>query len=250
MKHTRSRFRIIRGVALGLALSFVNLLGALLTVAALGGLGEWTNAQFLGLFGTIEIATGVAFIFLPNIWRLPVAEAKVRSVDIHFAASAIFLPHWAGGVKSIAGLILVGYAAFAEGVGFATPGLVLVVLAITGASVGISMLFARAGTARPDLDVYIVTIARPGKPDMKLPEISIGASIVQLILSMGTLPAFKLLPPGVLYQPEIGPSLETLAWCFAVAGGLLALGFASWAGRLSWKAAPVQQRDAEEAVPG
>ena len=40
--------------------------------------------------------------------------------------------------------------------------------------------------------------------------ISVGASLFQFLLTIVTLPVAKLLPPSVLYQPEIGPSPAAL----------------------------------------
>ncbi|MCC7364628.1 MAG: hypothetical protein IT303_09665 [Dehalococcoidia bacterium] len=239
---------IFRGLAVGLTLSFVNLLGAFLTIVALGGLGEWTGTQFVGMFGAIEIATGAAFIIGPNIWRLPVAEAKLSDTphDVAFAASTILIPHWGGGVKCIAGAAFVAYAAVVEGVGPATLLLPLVVVLVCAASVGISMLFARAGVARPDIDVLEIVVKRPGHRDAALPGLSIGASFVQLLLNVATFPTVKLLPPDVIYRPEIGPSFALLGWMTVTGGGLLALGFAAWWGRVAWRAPRPQQREAEE----
>ena len=239
---------IFRGLALGLSLSVVNLAGAFLTVLALGGLGEWTRAQFIGLFGSIEIATGAAFVIGPNIWRLPVVEAKLGPGprDVRFAASTVFIPHWGGGVKSVAGFAFVLYAAVAEGVGPVTLLLPAVVVLVAAASVGLSMAFARLGVARPDLDVYEIVIRRPGHEDANLPGVSLGASFVQLLLNIGAFPAVKLLPPGVLYQPDTGPSAAFLGWLAVVALALLGIGFASWWGRVAWQAPRPQQREAEE----
>jgi hypothetical protein len=243
-------WRVIRGLALGLSLSFVNLLGVLLTLTALGGLGEWENAQFVGLFGTFEVATGLAFIIGPNIWRLPVAQAKLSHEEVRFAASTILIPHWAGGVKCIAGLAFIAYAASREGVGPATAGLPVLVLLVCAASVGLSMLLARLGTSRPDLDVYGLAIRRVGRPEIALPELSLCAAFVQLLLNVMTFPTVSVMPPDALYQPEIGPSAALLGWGLAGGGALLLAGFAAWAGRLDWQAPRPQQREAEQFVSG
>ena len=253
MAATPARLRgIFRGLALGLTLSLVNLLGAFLTVVALGGLGEWTRAQFVGLFGTIEVATGAAFIIGPNIWRLPVAEAKLGPGprDVKFAASTVLIPHWGGGVKCIAGVAFVVYALAAEGAGPATVLLPVVVVLISAASVGVSMAFARLGVARPDVDVYEIVVKRPGHKALNLPGVSLGASFVHLLLNIGAFPAVKLLPPQTLYQPEMGPSAALLGWLAVVALGLLGIGFASWWGRVAWRAPRRQQREAEEFATG
>ncbi|OAI38721.1 hypothetical protein AYO38_09145 [bacterium SCGC AG-212-C10] len=245
-------FSIFRGLAIGLTLSFVNLCGAFLTVSAIGGLGEWTKPQFVGMFGLIEVATGAAFVICPNIWRLPVAEAKLgtRGQDVKFAASTILIPHWVGGVKSIAGIACVAFAAFSEGVSFATPALALLVVYVAAASVGLSMLFARAGVMRPDLDVVGIVLKRPGHSDHALPEISLGSSIVQLLLNVCSFPSVKLFSPGVLYRPEFGPSSGALAWGAILSAVILAAGFLAWWGRLGLRAPRAQQRDAEQFAEG
>ena len=56
---------------------------------------------------------------------------------------------------------MLGYAA-TEGVGLATLGLPLAVLFITVGFLALSVIVARIGVARPDLDVIFVTIRRPG----------------------------------------------------------------------------------------
>jgi hypothetical protein len=56
----------------------------------------------------------------------------------------------------------------------------------------------------------------------------------------------KLLPPSVLYQPELGPSLDALLLAFTLSAVLLALVCLLWAGRIEWIAPPEQQREAEE----
>lgn len=248
MAARRIGFGAFRGLALGLTLSVVNLLGVFLTIVALGGLGEWTRTQFVGLFGLIEVATGAAFVIGPNIWRLPVAEARLSDEphDVHFAASVLFIPHWAGGAKAIAGAIFAVYAMVREGTGFATPGVLLIIVFVCLASVGLSMVFARLGVLRPDVDVYEIVVRRPGHEDFALPPVSLGAAVVQLLLNIGSFPAVKLLPPGVLYQPEMAPSLGLLTWSGLVAFGLLSLGFVAWWGRVGWQAPRPQQREAEK----
>jgi len=248
MAERRMPLGALRGLALGLTLSVVNLFGVFLTLLALGGLGEWTGTQFIGLFGLVEVATGAAFIIGPNIWHLPVSEARLaRSpVEVQFAASTIFIPHWAGGVKGIAGFAFVCYAIGREGFGVATLGLPLIIVAVCAAAVGVSMVFARLGVARPDIDVYEIVVRRPTHPDYALPGISLGAAVVQLTLNIGTFPTVKILPPTAFYQPEFGPSPETLLWALAGGAALLGLGVAAWWGRLSWRAPAPQQEEAEE----
>src|SRR5688500_13207660 len=137
--------RAVRGLLLGLTLSVLNLAGAFLAILALGGLGEWTGIQFIGLFGLMELATGLAFIVCPNIWRLPVAEANTSdSTPVHLAASTLFLPHWAAGTKAVAGAAFLIVAAYREGVGAATPGVLLLVLGVLVIVLSLSLIIARS----------------------------------------------------------------------------------------------------------
>ncbi len=241
-------FGALRGLALGLTLSVLNLAGAFLTLLALGGLGGWTGTQFIGLFGLLEVATGAAFVVGPNVWRLPVAAAELEpGTKVRFAASTILIPHWAGGMKSIAGFALVGWAAAHEGVSFGTAGVVVVVVAVCAISISISMLFARLGCARPDLDVFQVSIKRPRHKAIELPGMSIGASLVQALLNIMTFPTVKLLRASSLYSPELSPSPKLLAGMALVGLLMTAAAFAVWSDRLAWRASRPQQREAEEA---
>lgn len=240
--------RALRGLSLGLTLSVLNLFGAFLTLLALGGLGEWTGTQFVGLFGLLEVATGAAFVIGPNVWRLPVAAAELEpGTTTKFAASTILIPHWAGGVKCIAGAGLAIWAAAHEGVSAGTPGVVLVVVFMCAVSVSLSMLFARAGCIRPDIDVFQVTVNRPGHRPLELPGMSWSASVVQALLNILTFPSVKLLAPSVLYQPEMAPSRSLLVWFGSIAVLMTIAAFGAWAGRLAWHAPRRQQREAESA---
>ncbi|MEP6871421.1 MAG: hypothetical protein ABI939_06165 [Anaerolineaceae bacterium] len=238
----------LRGLALGLTLSVLNLAGAFLTLLALGGLGAWTGTQFIGLFGLLEVATGAAFVVGPNVWRLPVAAAELEpGTRVRFAASTILIPHWAGGMKSIAGFALVGWAAAHEGVALGTAGAILIVVSVCAISIAVSMLFARIGCARPNLDVFQISIKRPGHKAIELPGMSIGASFVQTLLNIMTFPTIKLMSPSSLYSPELSPSPKLLAVLGLVALVMTAAAFAVWSDRLAWRATRPQQREAEDA---
>jgi len=244
----RGPFAILRGLALGLSLSLLNLLGVTLTLVALGGFGEWTGTQFVGLFGIIEIATGAAFIIGPNVWHLPVAASRLPrgSREVRFAASTVFIPHWAAGVKCIAGAVLCTWVFFAEGAAFASIGLVVVAAGLCASSVALSMVFARMGSARPDIDVFEVVIKRPERSDIALPGMSLGASFVQTLLNVVTFPAVQLLTPGALFQPEFAPSRRLLVWVTGVSVLFSLLAVAAWWGRITWRAPKRQQAEAED----
>jgi len=224
----------------------VNLLGVILTAAALGGLAPWSGWQFIGMFGVLEVASGLANVISPNIWRLPIAELQTSGrTDVALAASALLLPHWGGLARSAAGLVCVALAAWQEGLGPASAALVPFVLALAWWVIALSALLARAGVARPDIDV-IQFVVRWRRRDNEVTPISIGASVLQFLLSITTIPVVKLFPPSILYQPEIAPSPEALLLTLAVSAALIPFVYLAWSGRVELKAAPEQQREAEE----
>lgn len=238
--------RAFRGLALVFALTFVNLVGVLVTAAAVGGVAPWSRWQFIGLFGVAEAASGLANVISPNIWRLPVAELRTsKRTDVKLAASTLLLPHWGGLARSAAGVLLLALAAWQEGVGLGSVLLVALVLALAGSILAISAVLARAGVARPGLDV-LQLVVRWGRREKELAPISLSASVFQFLLSIVTIPAAKLLPPSVLYRPETAPSATALLAAIVTALGLVALAYALWAGRVDVKAPAEQQREAEE----
>jgi len=86
--------RAFRGLVPVFLLSFVNLVGIIFTVTALGGPAPWSRWQFVGAFGVVEAASGLANVISPNIWRLPVAELQTSGrTNVKLAASALLLPH-------------------------------------------------------------------------------------------------------------------------------------------------------------
>jgi hypothetical protein len=135
--------------------------------------------------------------------------------------------------------------AVAEGIGPATALLPLLLVMIAAFLVNVSLVLARAGVARPDLDVVQFIVRRP-KAEYDLPPISMGASVLQLLMSIVTIPAAKALDPSILYQPEIGPSGPLLMWT-ALVTLLTAVGAAAaWWGRIEWQAPREQQREAQK----
>ena len=238
--------RAFRGLALVFVLSFVNLLGVIVTAAALGGIAPWSRWQFIGVYGAIEAASGLANVISPNIWRLPIAELQTsKRTDVKLAASALLLPHWGGLARSVAGVVCLALAAWQEGLGPASAALVPLILLLAWTIVAVSALLARAGVARPDLDV-VQFVVRWGRREQELDPISMSASVLQFILGIATIPAVKLLTPSVLYQPEVGPSAKALLAVLAVSLVLLAAVYLLWSGRIEMKAPAEQQREAEE----
>ena len=208
-----SSARAFRGLATVFVLSFVNLVGIVVTAAALGGLAPWTAWQFIGLFAVLEIAAGLANVISPNVWRLPIAELSTNSrTRVQLAASTMLLPHWGGLARAGAGLLLLVVVAFHEGVSRASLGLVPLVATVGVSYVAASGVVARIGVARPDVDVVQIVV-QWRRRETKLTPISIGASMLQFLLSIATIPIAKLCAPSILYQPELAPSARSATRC-------------------------------------
>jgi len=222
-----------------------------MAILALGGLGDWTGWQFIGLFGVLEVGTGLAFVIGPNIWRLPVAEANTSDrTKIHIAMNTLFMPHWAAGAKAGAGVVLVVLAARNEGVSAGSVGVPVFIVLVLATVVALSLLFARWGVARPDLDVVFMEIKRPSRETYALPGFSLGSLVVQFILNIGVFPAVKLLPPSVLYGSSIAPSTAVLATSAVITAASLGAALWVWRGRIKWHAPAEQQREQEEEFAG
>jgi hypothetical protein len=238
--------RAFRGLVLVFLLSFVNLVGLILTATLLGGLAPWTRWQFIGLFGVIETASGLANVITPNVWRLPVAELRTsRRTEVKLATSALLLPHWGGLARCVAGLVCLAIAAWQVGLGSASALLVPFVLLLAWSIVAISAALARAGIARPEIDV-LQFVVRWGGREKELTPISLSAATFQFLLMVVTIPAVKVLPPSLLYQPELGPSLQAFLLVFALSAALGVLTYVLWYGRIESEAPREQQREAEE----
>ena len=119
------------------------------------------------------------------------------------------------------------------------------VAALAVAIVAVSAIVARLGVARPERDV-VQFVVRWGGRERELAPLSIGASILQFVLSIITIPAAKLLPPSVLFQPELAPSAAALAASIALAAALTVATYLAWRGRVARDAPAEQQRDAEQ----
>src|SRR5687767_7848088 len=112
---------------------------------------------------------------------------------------------------------MMAFAASRAGVGVATLSLVSLVALITVCVLAASSAVARLGVARPDMDVFHVVLERPGREPTRLPGISVGGMVIQLVLNLGAFPAVKLLDPDVFYRPEIGPSPGMLLTTLVIA---------------------------------
>jgi hypothetical protein len=236
--------RAFRGLALVFLLSFLNLLGVILTATALGGVEPWSRWQFIGLFGVIEAASGLANVLSPNLWRLPIAQLQSGPTEVKLAASTIMIPHWGALARTAAGLVLISLAAWQVGLSPASLALVPFVLALAWSILAFSAVVARVGVARAELDVFQLVVIWRGRK-RELAPVSIGASVMQFLLSIVTIPIAKLLPSSVLYQPELAPSVATTAFALSLAGVLLLIVWLAWSGRIEMRAPRRQQREAE-----
>jgi hypothetical protein len=241
-----SRKRAFSGLFLTFVLSFVNLVGIVFTLIALGGLAPWSRWQFIGAFGVLEAASGLANVISPNIWRLPVAQLQTSGrTQIELAGSALLIPHWAALARFAAGLVLIGIAAWHEGLALASVALIPLVLALAWLILVISAAFARVALIRPEIDVVQVSVRWGGRV-REFPPGSLSAAVLQFLLSISTVPAAKLLDPTVLYQPELAPSLGALLAVLAAAATAGVLVYLLWSGRVAATARAEQQREAEE----
>jgi hypothetical protein len=238
--------RAAASLLLVLALSFVNLVGAFLALTALGGTGDWNTAQFVGLFGILETAMGIAYLFAPNIWRLPVAEANTPDqTKVRLAPATLFIPHWLAAAKVFGGALMIAYAAASEGVAAATALIPVVVVAMAIAFLAATLAVARLGVTRPDIDVFFITIRRPRHEPRDLPGLSITGIIMQMLSNFGILFFVAALSPDSFYGPEIRPSAEVTAVSLATAALLAGAAALAWLGRISRKAPRAQEREAE-----
>ncbi len=241
-----SRRRAFSGLVLTFCLSFVNLVGIVFTLIALGGLAPWSRWQFIGAYGVLEAASGIANVISPNIWRLPVAQLQTSErTRIELAGSALLIPHWAALARFAAGVILMAVAAWHEGLALASVALIPFILALAWLVLVISAAFARVALIRPEMDVVQVNV-RWGGRDREFPPGSLSASVLQFLLSILTIPAAKLLDPTVLYQPELAPSLEALLAVLIASAISGVLVYLLWSGRIAATAPAEQQREAEE----
>jgi hypothetical protein len=236
--------RAAASLVLVFALSFVNLVGAFLALTAFGGTGSWTRAQFVGLFGVLEAAMGISYLFAPNIWRLPVAEANTRS-PVVVAPSPLLIPHWLAVAKILGGVVMIVYAAVSEGVGAETALLPVVVVSIAVGFLALCLAAARLGVARPDLDVFFLTVRRPRNKDWELPGLSVTGIAMQMLSNVGIFFLVAGLSPDSLFGDYMRPSTAVVLGSLAFAAALIAAAALAWWSRVSTRAPRAQEREAE-----
>jgi hypothetical protein len=225
---SRSLTAVLRLVLI-FTLTLVGLAGILTTVLAVGGLSGWTAWQFIGLFGVSEAAAGLANIWLPNVWHLP-AEALERGDSVGLALPWRSRPHWAGAARLAAGVVMIIISGIESSFGPETLGLLPLVPALAVWLYATSSLVARLGVAYPEIDVLRLILRWRGETT-QVPPISIGASALQLWISVAPLPAIQMLEPGSLFQPAIGPSAAALGLTLALAVVSSMAVVVAWRGR-------------------
>lgn len=228
--------RAVQGLLAVFVLSLLNLLGAFIMLTALGGIAPWTGWQFVGVFGFVEMATGIAMLVAPNAWQLPV-RAAADGVPVTLSLRRMLLPRWGASAKVAAGLTLLAVASTRTGVAAGAALVPLVALAVALVVLALSLAVARWGVAHPGLDVLQVVLRRPGRADIVLPGVSLSSLLVQFLLNITVIPLVKIAPPTLFYRPSLGPSLALAAVAAAAAALAVALAIVAWRGRFALREA-------------
>jgi hypothetical protein len=236
--------RAFRGLFLVFCITFLNLAGMALTAIGLNALGNWTLWQFVGLFGIVEAASGLANVVTPNLWAMPVLEQETSSrTRTVLALETLALAHWGGLARTLAGCVMIAAAANHAGISPQAALVVPLVLVIALLEIALSAVIARGGVAWHRYDVLKVTLDWYDR--IEVPPLSLSASMLQFILSLITIPAISILKPGVLYQPELAPAAEAFVWLAAATVVCTVLALAVWLPRVSVRAPREQQQEAE-----
>jgi hypothetical protein len=231
--------------------SFLNLLGAFAVLASLGGLAQWSAWQIVGMFGLIEAATGLAFLLAPNIWRLPIAEVRTGgATSVRLAPELLLVPQPAALPKAFAGALLIAGAAWTEGVGWRTLGVIPAVLLLATAVLALSLVIARLGVARPDVDVVSLIVRRIAHADREIGPFTLSGVAVQLGTQVGVIPIVKLASQSILFRPELVPSLPLVVALMAVTCVLGLCAYAAWHDRIDLHAPAEQRLEAERDLSG
>jgi hypothetical protein len=236
--------RAFRGLFLVFFITFLNLAGMTLTAIGLNALGDWTIWQFVGLFGVVEAASGIANIVTPNLWAMPVLEQETSNrTRTVLALETLKLAHWGGLARTLAGVVMIAVAGYHEGVSAQSALLLPLIVVVAWLEIVLSAVMARGGVAWHKYDVLKVTLDWYDR--IEVPPISLSASALQFILSLVTIPAISVLAAGVLFQPELAPSAEGLLWLSAFTLVCTVVALATWFPRISVRAPREQQQEAE-----
>ncbi len=233
-----------RKLVLTFIASLINFSGLLLTLEAFGARRLWTELQFAGLFGLIEIATGMANLYGANFWFIfDEVPAGGRSFRLPLRELSF---HRDGLVRMAAGGVLLAISAAAAGVTSQSLMLVPAVLLLAVAMFGLSGAFARISLTWPTQDIVKLTAEWHGQVRDITP-LSISSSFLQLWWTLLALPVVAVLPHKELFHPEIWPSPHLIGVLIGFAVVCLGLFIATWHGRLGWRSAASQP--VEEPVP-
>jgi hypothetical protein len=212
-------------------LSFLTLAGVLLTVVGLDSLGDWTEWQFVGLFGLLEAGAGLGSVYAPNFWLIPVRHGWPGGEGRHLGLRELKVPHFSAAGRIAAGATMLAGATVHEGSGPATLSVALPLAAVAGVLLAASALVARWGLANAGVEIFQVVIRRAAG-DVALPHLAIGASLVQFAFTVLAIPLVRIVPTGALYGPEVRASAGFVAVSLAIVGAFGIAAVAAWRGRL------------------
>jgi ABC-type uncharacterized transport system permease subunit len=212
-------------------LAFVTLAGLLLTLQGITGFGEWTAWQFAGLFGLLELGAGIGNIVAPNFWRLPVTHGWPGRRGARIARQEVLEPHGSALGRIAAGAAILAAAAGHEGVAAGTVLVLPLALCLGLMVLALSALVARVAIARPDVDVVQIVLRRKGR-QVEVPPLSLGASLLQLALTVVAIPLVRLMPASALYSGSLEPAPEALGGAVVTSLLLSTAAALAWRGRL------------------
>jgi hypothetical protein len=208
-------------------LSLFNFGAVYLTAESLGGIKDWSASQFAGLYGWIDMATGLGNLYAWNFWKISQGAERMHG-RARFDVTT-FHPKWEGIARALAGLTLLLWAGYEAGVSSQTfwfvPDTMLLVIALFC----FSGVLARMSIAWPEIDIIHLKVHWLNK-DMQLPPLSIATSFLQLWLTVAALPIVAAVSTDALYQPELAPSRAVGLVCGVLALVTFAMFMACWRG--------------------
>lgn len=208
-------------------LSLFNFGAVYLCALSLGGTDGWTASQFAGLYGWVDMSTGLGNVYAWNFWQISQKAERMHG-RARFDATT-FRPKWESFARAFAGLTLMAWAVYAAGIGAATLWFLPDTLLLIVALFCLSGILARMSIAWPDIDIIHLHIRWLGK-EFDLPPLSIATSFLQLWLTVAALPIVAAVSRDVLYRPEIAPSTAAGILCATVALVAFAGFMACWRG--------------------
>jgi hypothetical protein len=175
---------------------------------------------------------------------MPIVEQETsRRTRSVLALKTLTLAHWGGLARSLAGVAIFIAAGWHEGFSPASALILPLCILIAWLQIALSAILARLGVIFYRYDVLQVTLNWHRQID--LPPLSLSASALQFCLGLITIPAISVLRPGALYQPEIGPPLDGLAFLTAAAAVTTIAALGAWYPHIRIHASQEQQQEAE-----